>query len=272
MWDLSSSTRDQACVPCIGGEFLTTGPPGKSPFCCFKPSKSLAIHCGNPGNSHRMVKKFHSSVLLPPSLMTVLGTGQTPPCPEAREQRNGWAVTSRSASGHRAGWGVGGGWLQVENKPNQLCFRLPIFFKVRIRGGRGSIPKALEKLLPQPLFPALWIWFFHEHERLGAQLALQNCVSDQKLALPWEWSYNQAQSGMCMLKKVMMYTLKAWGTINLKCWSNSFVSRQMQVKTAQRWITCHPSGQRAPRAAYCSFQGWLCIPSGVETQNSTGIW
>ena len=125
MWDLSSSTRDQACVPCIGGEFLTTGPPGKSPFCCFKPSKSLAIHCGNPGNSHRMVKKFHSSVLLPPSLMTVLGTGQTPPCPEAREQRNGWAVTSRSASGHRAGWGVGGGWLQVENKPNQLCFRLP---------------------------------------------------------------------------------------------------------------------------------------------------
>ena len=37
-----------------------------------------------------------------------------------------------------------------------------------------------------------------------------------------------------MLKKVMMYTLKAWGTIDLKCWSNSSVSRQMQVKTAQR--------------------------------------
>ena len=26
----SSQTRDQARVPCTGGEFLTTGPPGKS--------------------------------------------------------------------------------------------------------------------------------------------------------------------------------------------------------------------------------------------------
>ena len=29
MWDLSSSTRDQTCAPCIGSAVLTTGPPGK---------------------------------------------------------------------------------------------------------------------------------------------------------------------------------------------------------------------------------------------------
>ena len=136
----------------------------------------------------------------------------------------------------------------------------------------GSIPKALEKLLPQPLFSALWIWFFHEHERLGVQLAPQNCVLGQKSAFPGEWSYNLARRGMFMVKKVMVCTLKAWGTINSKCWSSAFLSRQTQVKTAQRWITCHPSGQQAPRAAYCSFQGWLCLPPAVETQNSTGIW
>ena len=31
LWYLSSPTRDQTCVLCIGGEVLTTGPPGKSP-------------------------------------------------------------------------------------------------------------------------------------------------------------------------------------------------------------------------------------------------
>ena len=30
MWDLSSSTRDQTCAPCIGSAVLTTGPPGRS--------------------------------------------------------------------------------------------------------------------------------------------------------------------------------------------------------------------------------------------------
>ena len=31
MWDLSSLTRDQTFIPCIGSaEVLTTGPPGKS--------------------------------------------------------------------------------------------------------------------------------------------------------------------------------------------------------------------------------------------------
>ena len=30
MWDLSSPTKDRTCIPCIGSEVLTTGPPGKS--------------------------------------------------------------------------------------------------------------------------------------------------------------------------------------------------------------------------------------------------
>ena len=30
MWDLSSSTRDQTCTPCVGSTESTTGPPGKS--------------------------------------------------------------------------------------------------------------------------------------------------------------------------------------------------------------------------------------------------
>ena len=33
LWHLDSLTRDQTWVPCIGSRFLTTGPPGKSPFC-----------------------------------------------------------------------------------------------------------------------------------------------------------------------------------------------------------------------------------------------
>ena len=131
MWDLSSSTRDQACVPCIGGEFLTTGSPvgllnqGSPHFVALSHPSLWQFTVATQGTNTEWVEKFHSSILLPPSLMMVLGTGQTPPCPEAREQRNSWAVTSRSASGHRAGWGVEGGWLQVENKPNQLCFWLP---------------------------------------------------------------------------------------------------------------------------------------------------
>jgi len=32
MWDLSSQTRGQTCIPSIGRRFLTTGPQGKSPF------------------------------------------------------------------------------------------------------------------------------------------------------------------------------------------------------------------------------------------------
>ena len=28
-WDLRSPTRDQSCITCLEGEFLTTGPPGK---------------------------------------------------------------------------------------------------------------------------------------------------------------------------------------------------------------------------------------------------
>ena len=32
MWDLSSLTRDQTLIPCIGRWSLTTGPPGKSLF------------------------------------------------------------------------------------------------------------------------------------------------------------------------------------------------------------------------------------------------
>lgn len=62
-----------------------------------------------------------------------------------------------------------------------------------------------------------------------------------------------------MLKKVMMYTLNSWGTINLKCWSNSFVSRQTQVKlhgdeslvTLQ--ISRLPGLPTAPFRAGCAF-------------------
>ena len=34
MWDLRSLTSDGTRVPCIGGGFLTTGPPGKPPLQC----------------------------------------------------------------------------------------------------------------------------------------------------------------------------------------------------------------------------------------------
>ena len=33
-WDLRSLTSDGTRVPCIGGGFLTTGPPGKPPLRC----------------------------------------------------------------------------------------------------------------------------------------------------------------------------------------------------------------------------------------------
>lgn len=33
-----------------------------------------------------------------------------------------------------------------------------------------------------------------------------------------------------------------------------------------------PCRSAGSQAAYYSFQGWLCVPSGVETQNSTGRW
>ena len=35
MWDLSSPTRDWTLTPALGGEGLTTGPPGKSPGLWF---------------------------------------------------------------------------------------------------------------------------------------------------------------------------------------------------------------------------------------------
>ena len=42
MWDLTSPTEDRTCVPCIAGQILNHGPPGKSPSqsCLQTPTSS----------------------------------------------------------------------------------------------------------------------------------------------------------------------------------------------------------------------------------------
>lgn len=116
-------------------------------------------------------------------------------------------------------------------KWSQPCFWLPSSSSSESRVTGDPSQRHWRNCCLDPFILPFEFASFVSTSQLGTQLAPRNCISGQGSAFPGEQCYKQAKSGLCMLRKAVMYRLKAWGTISTKRCTTSFVSRQTKATT-----------------------------------------